>query len=141
MSDYRIGELARITGANIETIRFYEKEGLLPEPQRTSRGFRKYTPEDARRLGFIQRAKNLGFTLKEIRELLELRVDARTTCADVKMRAENKLADVEQKIRELQQIKDALHTLVSQCSGKGPAGDCPILEALESGRKDDTSAK
>lgn len=142
MSNYRIGELAKEIGLNIETIRFYEKKGLLPKPPRTPGGFRNYSPEDVRRLGFIQRAKELGFSLKEIRELLELRVDSQTTCGDVKAKAENKLRDVEQKIRDLQRIKSALQTLVSQCSGSGPAGDCPILEALESGeRQNDVAAK
>ena len=126
-----IGQVARRAGVGIETVRFYERQGLIEEPERRASGYRQYGEETVGRLRFIRRAKELGFTLKEIKELLALRVDPSTTCADVKSRAEAKIEDVQERIQSLQRIKRALKKLASACSGRGPISKCPILDALD----------
>ncbi len=103
----------------------------LAEPQRRRSGYRQYGEETIARLRFIRRAKDLGFTLKEIGELLSLRVSEQTTCAEVRRQAEAKIADIEQRLRTLQRMKRALVRLTRQCRGSGPVGECPILEAIE----------
>lgn len=124
----------------VETIRFYEREGLLDEPDRKPSGYRQYDESVVHRLDFIRRAKELGFTLKEIKELLTLKVDPSTTCADVKGRAKTKIKDIEGKIRSLQRMKRALVKVTNSCSGNGPTSHCPILEAIESDRKNNVQA-
>jgi MerR family mercuric resistance operon transcriptional regulator len=126
-----IGKLANRAGVGVETIRFYERRGLIPEPPRRSSGYREYTEEMVPRLSFIRKAKELGFTLKEIDDLLTLRVDPTTTCGDVKRRAEAKIRDIEDKVRLLERMKAALQRLAALCQGRGPVSACPILEALE----------
>jgi MerR family copper efflux transcriptional regulator len=126
-----IGEVARRAGVAVDTVRFYERQGLLDEPARRPSGYREYGEGVVDRLRFVQRAKDLGFTLKEIGELLALRAGPEATCADVRRQAAAKLADVEAKLRDLQRIRDALATLVASCRGRGPVSDCPILDALE----------
>src|SRR4030066_1999577 len=128
MRNLTIGQLAKKTEVNIETIRFYERRGLMPKPLRRESGYRQYSDGDIARLRFIRRAKELGFSLKEILELLSLRVDQETTCGDIKRRAETKIADIDQKIRTLQGMKKALAKLVALCRGRGPTSECPILE-------------
>lgn len=126
-----IGQVARQAGLTVEAVRFYEKQQLIEAPPRSEAGYRQY-PEDAvRRLKFIQRAKEAGFTLKDIAELLALRGRADASCADVKLQASAKLEEVERKIRDLECIRDALATLILRCSGSGDLSECPILEALE----------
>ncbi len=131
METLTIGQLARHAGVNVETLRYYERRGLIPEPPRKESGYRQYPPEDVARIRFIKRPKELGFTLKEISDLLTLRVDPETSCDDVRRRAETKIADTEEKIRALQTIKEALTKLAASCSGSGPSSECPILEVLE----------
>lgn len=131
MEPLTIGQVARQAGIGVETVRFYERRGLLEEPARKQSGYRQYPKTVVARLRFIKRAKELGFSLKEIRELLALRVDPDTTCAEVKNRAEVKIADVEQKIDALQRIKKALVKLTAVCRGRGPTSECPILDALD----------
>lgn len=126
-----IGKVARSTGLSIDAVRFYEREGLLEKPARTTSGYRHYTPDAVARLRFIRQAKELGFALSEIRELLALRVATGKSCADVKARAETKIADVDRRIASLKRVRGALSKLASACSGKGPVSQCPILEALE----------
>ncbi len=126
-----IGEVAKRSGIGLETVRFYERKGLIEEPPRTDSGYRQYPAAVVARLHFIKRAKELGFSLKEILELLSLRVDSDTTCADVKKRADLKILDIEQKISILQEMKRALTKLAALCAENGPIRDCPILEALE----------
>jgi Hg(II)-responsive transcriptional regulator len=126
-----IGEVARRAGVGIETVRFYEREGLLEEPPRRASGYRQYSEEVIKRIGFIKRAKELGFSLKEITELLLLRVDAQTSCDEVKQRTEAKIAEVERKVVELQRMRQALLQVHSLCTGSGPIGRCPMLEALD----------
>ncbi len=127
----KTGELAHEAGVNVETIRFYERKGLLPEPPRRSSGHREYPRESVRRIRFIQRGKELGFTLHEIKGLLELRVDPETNCDAVRERALEKIADVKHKIADLRKIEKALRKLTDSCSGNGPKDDCPILVHLE----------
>ena len=126
-----IGQLAERAGVNVGTIRYYERRGLLPEPPRSESGYRLYSQDIVARIQFIRRAKELGFSLREIGELLSLRVDPETTCGDVKGRAEAKIADIEEKIRALRRMKKALTQLTAACNGHGPTSECPILEALE----------
>ncbi len=126
-----IGKLARHGGVNIMTIRYYERRGLLPAPARSASGYRLYADDAVRRLQFIRQAQLLGFSLSEIQDLLSLRMQPGTTCADIRMRAKEKIAAVEKKIEDLERIKNALTALASACRGTGPTADCPILEALE----------
>jgi MerR family mercuric resistance operon transcriptional regulator len=127
----KIGELASRAGVHIQTVRYYERRGLLPEPERRPSGYREYGPEIVDRLHFIKRAQELGFTLAEIRELLALRLDPRTPAAAVKARAEAKIADIDRKLHDLERIKHALVHLAGRCrGGRGPIGDCPLLDAL-----------
>lgn len=126
-----VGKLAKEANLNIETIRYYERIELLPYAKRNSSGFRYYTEDDINRLHFIALAKRHGFSLKEIKELLELRVDPNTTCTDVRNKAQEKVKTINKKIAELQQIKKALKTLIGSCHGHEPASECPILEAFE----------
>ena len=127
-----IGQVARSAGASVETIRFYEREGLLERPARSASGYRKYAPEAVARLRLIRQAKDLGFSLNEIKELLALRVAPGKSCSDVRARAERKIADIDQRIAALKRMKAALARLAAACSGRGPTSECPILEALES---------
>ena len=131
MNSLKTGELAKQAEVNVETLRFYEREGLLPEPPRRESGYREYPPDTVKRIRFIQRAKELGFTLREIKRLLELRVDRGTTCAEVKEQAAGKIADVKQKISDLKRIERALNKLINSCRGSGPIDDCSILKHLE----------
>jgi MerR family mercuric resistance operon transcriptional regulator len=131
METLTIGKLAKRADVNIETIRYYERKGLIPKPRRRESGYREYSNETTKRILFIKRAKNLGFSLKEIDELLSLKIASGNTCSDVKSKAENKIVDIEVKIKTLQHMKKALFKLSKACSGAGPASECPILEALE----------
>lgn len=126
-----IGKLARMAGIGIETIRFYEREGLIPDPPRRASGYRQYPEQSVRRVRFIRGAKDLGFSLKEIRELLSLRASPRACCADVRRRAESKVDNIDGKIQSLRAMRKALSTLIKQCSGHAPVSECPILESLD----------
>jgi MerR family copper efflux transcriptional regulator len=126
-----IGQVARRAGFGIETVRFYERNGLIDEPPRKMSGYRQYPEGVISRLRFIKRAKELGFSLREIKELLSLRVDPETTCSDIRERAKAKIADIEGKIQSLEKIKEVLMGLTTSCSGLGPVSECPIVEALE----------
>ena len=131
MESLTIGTVAKEAQVNLQTIRYYEREGLLPEPPRRPSGYRMFSSDSVRRVRFIKRAQELGFSLTEIKELLALRVDAKTSCAEVKARARAKLADVEEKISALRAIKKALAGLTTTCTGRGPVSECPILESLD----------
>ena len=131
MATLTIGKAAERAGVGIETIRFYEREGLIDEPPRGPSGYRQYPESVVLRLQFIRRAKELGFTLNEIKDLLSLRLDPGTTCADVKERAEAKITDIDERMRSLRRMKKVLGKLTESCSGRGPVDDCPILEALD----------
>ena len=126
-----IGKLAHEVGVPIQTVRYYERRGLLAEPRRARSGYRLYDDEALRRLRFIRQAQSLGFSLSEIEELLALKVQPGKTCADVRRCAREKIADVENRVAELQKIRQALSRLAAACGGEGPTAECPILEALE----------
>lgn len=130
MKTLSIGQVALRAGVGKETVRFYEREGLLEEPPRRASGYRQYSEEVVKRIGFIQRAKRLGFSLKEITELLLLRVDGHTS-EEVKRHAEAKLAEVERKLLELHRMRQALLQVAELCTGEGPASACPMLDALD----------
>ena len=132
MSSFSIGQVASQSGVSVETIRFYERTGLIDEPERKESGYRMYRVGDVKKLVFIQHAKQLGFSLKEIKDLLSLKSDPRGSTRAIKQMAQNKLDDIEAKISMLNRMKHTLKPLVDKCPGTGPASDCPILEALES---------
>lgn len=127
-SKITIGKLAEASGVGVETIRFYQRSGLLPEPERPRSGYREYTEDDARRIRFIKRAQTLGFSLEDIRGLLEL--DGPQACDSVHDLALAKLHVVEEKIGALSSIRDALQQMVRQCERKHKRGTCPIIESL-----------
>jgi len=133
METFTIGQMAKKAGVNIETIRYYERIGLIPEPPRQSSGYRLYSPDFVKRILFIKRAQTLGFSLKEIAELLDLRVEPDTACGDVRDRVEMKLADIEEKIQTLERLKAILGELVTACNQRQSTHECPVLEALDTG--------
>ena len=132
MKSLTIGKLAKQAGVNLETVRYYERRGLLPKPPRSmSSGYRQFPEDAARRLRFIRRAQELGFSLKEVGELLSLRVSRRTTSAAIRARAETKIADIQEKIRSLESMKKTLQKLTKVCDGCAPLAECPILDSLD----------
>ena len=131
MQPLTIGHLAKESGVNLETVRYYERRGLIPKPPRSVSGYRLFPAEAARRLRFIRRAQELGFSLGEIRELLALRMKRGSRREDIRARAEAKIADIEQKIQTLTSMKKTLRNLTERCEGCGSPSDCPILESLE----------
>ena len=130
MESLTIGQLAQRAGVGVETIRFYEREGLLSEPPRRPSGYRDYPPEIVARVVFIRRAKGLGFTLREINELLDLRVRPRRNCVQVKRSADAKIADIDGKIASLRRMRRALRGLTKACEQRTPTTECPILVSL-----------
>lgn len=127
----RIGQLATQTGVNVQTVRYYERRGIVIPPARSRSGYRIYGDDDVRRIRFIKQAQELGFSLDEIADLLTLRVEKRRSCAAVERRARARIADVERKIQDLRRIQRVLERLASACSIEEPTGRCPILDALE----------
>ena len=125
-----IGAVAKESGFSIDTIRFYERQGLLPEPERRPSGYRCYQPDILTRLRFIQRAKELGFTLEEITQLLALSQDNHKGVKGVRERAQQHVVNISQKIAELTRVRDSLAQLVDACPGHGTTDTCPILRAL-----------
>ena len=128
----KIGEVAERGGVNLQTIRYYEREKLLPEPPRLASGYRVYPDHTVRRVRFIKRAQEIGFTLAEIRGLLAIRIDADRDSSEVRTLAQAKITDIEKKIQTLQLMKEVLSRITERCSGCGPASECPILESIDS---------
>jgi len=126
----KIGELAERTGVSVQAVRYYERRGLLPTPDRTASGYREYDGSDALRLSFIRRTKDLGFTLSEIRDLLDLQVRPGTTADDVRRRAVEKIQSLRSKIRDLRSITAALERVVSTCDAHGSPETCALMHAL-----------
>ncbi len=126
----KIGEVAKAAGIGIDAVRFYEREGLIPEPARRPSGYRMYSPDVVLSLRFIRRAKELGFSLKEISELLSLETAAEATAADVRELAEAKLADIKERIRALQRMRRALQKATESSTGQGSTSGCSILQTL-----------
>ncbi|WP_213803237.1 MerR family DNA-binding protein [Granulicella sp. dw_53] len=135
MQTLTIGELAQVCEINLETLRYYERVGLMQPPPRSSSGHRQYPASAAERLVFIRRAQSLGFTLTEIRELLHLKREPGELCADVVKSIDTKLVEVEKKIADLRSIRIALGKMKELCHGDCLIGDCPILENLEHSSK------
>jgi len=132
MRGMTISKAAREAGVGVETVRFYERKGLIKQPPKpATSGFRTYPAETIERIRFIRQAQELGFSLREVRELLELRADPGTDAAKVRARATAKLDDVNEKMRQLRRIGQALETLIAACPGHGELGGCSIMEALE----------
>lgn len=126
-----IGAAARLAGVGVETIRFYERRGLVQQPLKPiSSGVRHYSPEIVARVRFIREAQQIGFSLREIEELLSLRADPEADCSDVREQAQVKLDEVECKIAQLEQVKAALKTLLAACPGRGNLTACSIMDAL-----------
>ncbi len=131
MKSLTIGGAARQAGVNVETIRFYERRGLIEQPPKPDRAFRRYSLEIVRRVRFIREAQELGFSLREISDLLELRADASANCDDVRQQALTKRMDVQNKIRKLVRIEKALEQLIASCPKEGKLANCPIIAALD----------
>lgn len=138
MTTLSIGQLAQAVGVGVETIRFYERKGLLTEPDRGPSNYRRYPPASVRRLTFIRQAQRLGFTLAEIEDLLGLREDPDASRADVRRRAEAKVADIDARVQDLLRIRADLQTLLDRCHGDGPADECPIIQAIDPPNHDTT---
>lgn len=130
------GVFALRAGIGLETVRYYERIGLLEEPMRTTSGYRVYGPEDLSRLMFIKRAKALGFSLDDIRELIALKVDKGCDCSDVARRAEHRLADVRQRLEGLERVRKGLEELIASCRTNPVKEVCPILDVLEGAEKE-----
>ena len=130
----KIGELAKRADVPIDTVRYYEREGLIPPPIRRASGYRDYVDADGDRLRFMRRAKGLGFTLHEIRELLSLTAMSGDDMAALNAQTQAKLRDVEERIHALTRIREALQSLVTACPGHGALNRCPILAALSEDR-------
>lgn len=126
-----IGKVARAAGVGVETVRFYERKGLVSRPRRPEGGFRIYSPATVARIRFIRAAQGLGFSLREVSELLSLRADAAADAGSVRVQVETKLHDVDNRIRRLKDMRTALQNLLEGCSGDGPVRTCSILSALD----------
>jgi MerR family mercuric resistance operon transcriptional regulator len=126
-----IGEVAKQARVHVETLRYYERQGLLASPLRSTSNYRLYADDTVRRVRFVKAAQMLGFSLKEIQELLSLQAAPQTSCANIHMRAVSKITDIDARIDLLIAMKHALSKLVGECSTDGPLTDCPILAALE----------
>jgi Hg(II)-responsive transcriptional regulator len=140
LSTLKIGEVAKRSEIGIETIRYYERQGLLAEPDRRPSGYRQYDESIVSRLQFIRRAKELGFTLSEIKELLGLWFDVNTKCVHVRQRAERKVNDIQDKIRSLQEMKRSLQRIVSECQNHDAIEACPLWLGLDEPRKNTTAS-
>ncbi len=126
-----ISEAAGRAGVNVQTLRYYERRGIIEDPGRTAAGYRQYGEAVVTRIRFIKRAQDLGFTLDEVQDLLDLRVENGNVCESVRSKAETKLAHVEAKIEQLARMRDVLGDLVTACERRQTTEDCPILCALE----------
>jgi len=131
MKGLRTGEVARRAGVKTGTVLYYEKLGLIPAPPRSAAGYRQFPVETVRVVRFIKRAQNLGFSLREIRELVGLSPESGNTCGDVRDNAARKLKEIEGRMRQLKSVQAVLKRLISACPGSGPLKDCSILEALK----------
>ena len=126
-----IGEVARKSQVGVETVRFYEREGLIALPGRSVSGYRQYSESVVRQIKFIKQAQTLGFSLKEIGGLIKLKNSRNTSCTSIKSTAKARITEIQQKIDALERMKTALQPLVAQCNSSGPIGDCPIINSLD----------
>ncbi len=132
----RIGHLAEKAGVAVDTVRYYERQGLLPPPARRPSGYRDYGEDELQQLRFVRRCKALGFTLEETRELLRLSADPEADRSDVRALTERRLADVESRLRELQALRESLAGLAASCSGPGSLDGCPIIQRVLDAKSD-----
>jgi MerR family mercuric resistance operon transcriptional regulator len=133
-----IGAIAKQAGVNIETLRYYERQGVVAKPPRTGSNYRIYPQDTVRRVRFVKRAQELGFSLKEIKVLLALRASRGARCEDVRRQALRKVEEIEDKIRSLEAMKLVLGKLADECAAtRGPVSDCPILESLNANGGDE----
>ncbi len=132
-----IGQVAKAVGISVETVRFYEKQGLLLAPMRSESGYRQYKPDTLKQLRFIQRAKKVGFTLNEIKELLSLRKIPNSNCTNLKQRALKKIGEIDAKLNDLNRIRDSLSQLSRRCNSEENIVDCPILEYLDDDKRNE----
>ncbi len=130
MSGCTIGKVAKQSGVGVETVQFYERRGLIEQPPRAESGYRQYPEGTVLRIRFIKQAKELGFILKEIGELLVLRNEPKATCDDLRQRAEIKLIDINNRMEKLAKIRDILNNLIKSCSLEKSIGECPVLNAI-----------
>lgn len=130
MTGLKVGEVAKRADVNAQTIHYYERRGLLPKPPRTRSNYRIFSEDTVLRVRFIKRAQALGFSLKEIRELLSLRAEPRARCADVLRKAQAKVKNIDEKIALLRRMRAALVKLMAECQGELPISQCPMLESL-----------
>lgn len=130
MSQVTIGRLSTETGVKIETIRYYERAGLISPPLRTSGNYRSYGPKDVARLRFIKRTRDLGFSLEEVRALLDISVQQDRDCCEIDALASEHLAEVDRKIADLTSLRQQLSSMIASCRG-GTVADCQILEAFQ----------
>ncbi len=128
---FTVGQLAKRAGVGVPTIRFYERRGLLSSPGRNGSGYRQFPADDVRRVQFIRQAQQLGFSLREVEELLSLSTNPRKSCRHVRQRAAEKVSDIDSRIARLTRMRAALINLMEQCPAEGPTRDCPILMAME----------
>ncbi len=133
MESLTIGQVAKASDVGVETVRFYQRQGLIAEPAREGTQRRRYSQETVARIRFIRGAQNLGFSLKEIEDLMALRLAPGTSKAEIKARAQAKVDEIEEKMRDLQRMRDTLMKLIGSCEGTGTVEDCPILEAFDRG--------
>ncbi len=131
MESLTIGQLARQAGVNVQTLRYYERRGLVTPTSRRESGYRQFSLDDVRRIHFIKSAQLLGFRLNEIAELLELRTDGGEGCDDVRQRAAAKLEEIVTRMEDLQRMQQALQALVATCDARAASDPCPILAALD----------
>jgi len=139
MRQKTIGWVAKETGVNVQTVLYYERRGLLPAPSRSFSGYRLFNDESVRRIRFIKRAKELGFSLKQITALLALQGEQDASCAEVSAMAAGHFEDIEQKIHDLERMREALIPLVNACPGKGPLKTCPIMDSLDKSNDQEVS--
>lgn len=125
------GEVAKRAGVNPETIRVYERERLLPRPARTASGYRQFPPEAVRRVRFVKQAQALGFSLREIRDLMALQDDPKADISDIRSKAAAKIAEIDAKVRDLTAMRDTLSRLAGRCPPAGPIDTCPIWDCLD----------
>lgn len=134
-----IGQVAIRAGVHVQTVRFYERKGLIEKAPRSASGYRQYTAETVRRIRFIKHAQEVGFSLREIDDLFSLRLDPDTTCSDIQQQALRKVAEIEERMASLEQMKQALTTLALQCGANKTLSDCPILDALDEHKVESTT--
>ena len=136
-----IGQVARGARVHLDTVRYYERRGLLPPPPRTAAGYRQYPPDTVRRVAFIKQAQGLGFTLEEIDGLLALRVTPGPGCATVERRARSAIARLDGQLAELNHMRRALARLADACHSQHATNECPLLDAIEPYESDDTDGR